>query len=151
MLHGDPAPPKRGTAAPHFLAHVYCGQTAGWIKVPLGVQVGLSPCHIVLDGDPALPWKGSQQPPNTIRGLRVHAAQSVSRVSNTRGKPGNLLEIYKVSWKFSGLVCEFAHLLLILVSILECISTKYLAVNQDQLIYEVSNLGNCQLTHLLIG
>jgi len=25
-------------------------------------------------------------------------------VSNT---PGNLLEIHKVSWKFSGLVCEF--------------------------------------------
>ena len=29
-----------------------------------------------------------------------------------------ILEIYKVSWKFSGLVCEFARLLLILVTIL---------------------------------
>ena len=27
VLDGDPAPPmERGTAAPHFLAHVYCGQ-----------------------------------------------------------------------------------------------------------------------------
>jgi len=36
-------------------------------------------------------------------------------VSNT---PGNLPEIYKVSWNFSGLVCEFTRLLLILVAIL---------------------------------
>jgi len=33
VLDGYPAPPhlKRGTAA-HFSAHVYCSQTAGWIK-----------------------------------------------------------------------------------------------------------------------
>jgi len=30
---------------------VYCGQTVGWIKMKLGVQVGLGPGHIVLDGD----------------------------------------------------------------------------------------------------
>jgi len=36
-------------------------------------------------------------------------------MSNT---PGNLLEIYKVCWKFSGLVCEFAHLSLTLVTVL---------------------------------
>ena len=28
VLDGDLAPTKRGTAAPHFLAYVYCGQTA---------------------------------------------------------------------------------------------------------------------------
>jgi len=33
---------------------VYCGQTVGWIKMKLGMQVGLGPGHIVLDGDPAL-------------------------------------------------------------------------------------------------
>jgi len=32
---------------------VHCGQTAGWIKMKLGMWVGLSPGHIVLDGDPA--------------------------------------------------------------------------------------------------
>jgi len=41
---------------------VYCGQTAGWIKMPLGVEVGLGPGHIVLDENPA-PRKGAQQPP----------------------------------------------------------------------------------------
>jgi len=34
---------------------VYCGQTVGWIKMKLGVQVGLGPGHIVLNGDPAPP------------------------------------------------------------------------------------------------
>jgi len=33
---------------------VYCGQTVGWIKMKLGVKVGLGPGRIVLDGDPAL-------------------------------------------------------------------------------------------------
>jgi len=32
---------------------VYCGQTAGWIKMKIGVQVGLGPGHILLDVDPA--------------------------------------------------------------------------------------------------
>ena len=31
----------------------YCGQTAGWIKMKLAMQVGLGPGRIVLDGDPA--------------------------------------------------------------------------------------------------
>jgi len=38
---------------------VYSGQTVGSLKMKLGVQVGLGPGHIVLDGDPApLPPKG---------------------------------------------------------------------------------------------
>ena len=39
----------------------YCGQTAGCIKIPLAMELGLGPGHIVLDGDPALnslPKKG---------------------------------------------------------------------------------------------
>jgi len=31
---------------------VYGGQTVGWIKMKFGMQVGLSPGHTVLDGDP---------------------------------------------------------------------------------------------------
>jgi len=38
----------------------YCGQTVGWIKMPLGMEVGLGPGHIVLDGD----WGPSSPPPN---------------------------------------------------------------------------------------
>jgi len=40
---------------------VYCGQTVGWIKMPLGTEVG--PGYIVLDGDPDTPPKKAQQPP----------------------------------------------------------------------------------------
>jgi len=40
----------------------YCGQTAVWIKMPLGKEVGLGPGDIVLDGDPALPGKGHNSP-----------------------------------------------------------------------------------------
>jgi len=34
---------------------VYYGQTAKSIKIKLGIEVGLGPGHIVLDGDPAPP------------------------------------------------------------------------------------------------
>jgi len=54
--------PKKG-ADPQFSAHVYCGQTAGWIKMALGMEVGLGPSYTVLDGDPApLPHKGAELP-----------------------------------------------------------------------------------------
>jgi len=38
---------------------VYCSQTVRWIKMKLGIEVGLGPGHIALDGDPASsPKKG---------------------------------------------------------------------------------------------
>ena len=43
-----------GSRWPPFSAHIYCDQTAAWIKMPLGTEVGLGPDHIALDGDPAL-------------------------------------------------------------------------------------------------
>jgi len=72
---------------------------------------------------------------------------SFYRVSNTPGNPGNLLElffppgnlgnlmeIYKVSWKLQ--VCMFVVNISYssCISDSECISTKYLVVNQDKLI-----------------
>jgi len=46
---------------------VYCGNTVGWIKLPLGTEVGLGPGHIALDGDPAAPsQKRSRQPPSSL-------------------------------------------------------------------------------------
>jgi len=60
------SPRQKGRRSPtlQFLAHVYCGQTAGWIKMALGMEVGLSPSHVVLDGDPALlPENRGQSPP----------------------------------------------------------------------------------------
>ena len=32
---------------PHFLAHVCYGQIVGWIRIPLGTEVGLDPGDIV--------------------------------------------------------------------------------------------------------
>jgi len=58
VLDGHPVytSPKKGTAQlpvklPNFRPHVYCGQTAGWIKMPLSTVVGLGPGDVVLDGD----------------------------------------------------------------------------------------------------
>ena len=70
VLDGYPVPlPKKeavlgGGAPSQFLAHVYCGQTAGWIKMALGTEVGLGPVHIVLDGDTAPLFKEGTEPPN---------------------------------------------------------------------------------------
>jgi len=43
---------KGAEPPPQFSAHFYCGQTDGCIKMPLGMDVGLSPVDFVLDGDP---------------------------------------------------------------------------------------------------
>ena len=40
---------------PQFSAHVYCGKTAGWIKMALATEEGLNPGDFMLDGDPAIP------------------------------------------------------------------------------------------------
>ena len=65
VLDGDPAPssppppPRRGALADPTFRPMYCGQTAAWIKMPLGMEVGLGPGHIVLDGEPcSSPKKG---------------------------------------------------------------------------------------------
>jgi len=63
---------KKGTAPSQFLAHVYCGHTAGWIKMPLGTEVNLSPGDVVLDGVPAPPTsrrKGAQ--PLSFRSMSI--------------------------------------------------------------------------------
>ena len=49
-LDGDPAPPPLKGHSPQFSANVRCGQTAGWTKMPLGMEVGLDPGVVVLDG-----------------------------------------------------------------------------------------------------
>jgi len=61
VLDGVAPIPKRGTAPPASV-HVYCGQTAGWMKTPLGTEVDVGPGHIVLDGVPALQEMGTAAP-----------------------------------------------------------------------------------------
>ena len=55
--------PKIVGGTPQFTAHVYCGQTAGCIKMPRSTEVDLSSGHIVSDGDPAPSQKGHITPP----------------------------------------------------------------------------------------
>jgi len=51
VLHGAPASSlKRGTAAPNFRPMTVVAKTAGLIKMPLGMDVGLGRSHVVLDG-----------------------------------------------------------------------------------------------------
>jgi len=57
---GTQLPFLQMSKAPKFLTHVYCGQTDRGIKMPLGMEVGLGPGHIVLDRDPVLLPKGAQ-------------------------------------------------------------------------------------------
>jgi len=74
VLDEDPAsPPQKGGGAPKFLSHVYCGQTAGWIKMAFGMEVGLSPGDFVLDGDPAASPKRGQSPLPNFRPISIVA------------------------------------------------------------------------------
>jgi len=76
--------------------------------------------------------------------LPCHLCRVYCGLSNTPGNPGNLLElfsppgnprnlleIYKVSWKFSGLVCMVVSLILVTVLVFRSTSIKYLTVNRD--------------------
>jgi len=59
---------------PQFSAHIRCGQMAGWIKKPLGMEVRLGPGDFVLDGDPASRFqKGGRAPPLNFRSMSVVA------------------------------------------------------------------------------
>ena len=58
-----PSPLPKKERSFQFSAHVYRGQTAAWIMMPLGMEVGLGPGDFVLDGDPASPpQKGERSP-----------------------------------------------------------------------------------------
>jgi len=58
-----PSPlPQKGRSPTQFSAHVYCGQTAAWIKMPLGTDVGLGLRDIVFDVDPATLRKKAHPP-----------------------------------------------------------------------------------------
>jgi len=71
---GTQPPPHMGVERPpQFSAHFYCGQTAGCIKMPLGMEVGLSPVDFVLDGDPAPPLPKRRQSPPNFRPMSIVA------------------------------------------------------------------------------
>ena len=76
VFDGDPAPQKKGTAPTQFSVHVYCGQTAGWMKTPLGTEVDLRQGHIVLDGDRAPRESGTAAP--SFRSMSIVATVAIS-------------------------------------------------------------------------
>jgi len=77
---GTHLPLPKGVQSPQFSTHIYCGKTAGCIKVPLHMEVGLSPDHIMLDG--------AQLPPPKKRGgtaqfsAHVYCGQMVAHLSS---------------------------------------------------------------------
>ena len=67
-------PPEKGKELPQFLVHVYCGQTAGCIKMPFGMDVGLSLGDFVVRWRLSLPpqkWGGA--PPPNFRPMFIEA------------------------------------------------------------------------------
>ena len=59
VLHGEQAPPKKGTAVPIFVPCLLWPN--GWMDqdaMPLDRGVDVGPGDIVLDGDPAPPKRG---------------------------------------------------------------------------------------------
>jgi len=59
---GTHLPSSKGEQPPpQFSAHICCGKMAGWIKMPLGMEVGFGPGDCVRWG-PSSPQKGAQPP-----------------------------------------------------------------------------------------
>ena len=65
--------------SPQFSVHVYCGQTAGWIKMSLDMDVVIGPGDIVLDGDPAPPTQKNAQNPQFL--AHVYCGRTVAHLS----------------------------------------------------------------------
>jgi len=64
---------------------VYCGQKAGWMKMSLGMEVGLGlgPGHIVLDGDSApRTERSTAAPPSFQPTLLRHSRPSQQLLSS---------------------------------------------------------------------
>ena len=65
--------PYKGQSLPIFGP---CGQTADWITMPLGMEVGLCPGHIVLCGPSSPSQKGHIKSSITFRPMSVVAKRS---------------------------------------------------------------------------
>jgi len=64
---GPSSTPLKGHS-PQFSANVHCGRTAGWTKMPLGMEVGPCPGDFMFDGDPATPIEKGHTHPHSIFG-----------------------------------------------------------------------------------
>jgi len=106
---GANSPPQKwGGTPPQFSSDVYCGQTTGWIKMPLGTEVEVGRRHIVLDGDPATrPQKGGTWYGGRTR-PRPHCARwGPSYPSPKRGhSPPNFWPMFIAAKRLDGSRCN---------------------------------------------
>jgi len=63
VCFGRGSPSPKG-AQPPFSAHICCGQMSAWIKMSLGMKLGLGQGDFALDGDHAPLPKRGRSPPN---------------------------------------------------------------------------------------
>ena len=83
---GTQPPTQKGRSATQFSAHVYCGQTAAWIKVQLGIgtEVGLGLRDTVFAMDPATPRKKGTPTPSQFL-AHVYCGQMAGRMKPPLG------------------------------------------------------------------
>jgi len=96
-----PSCPSPKVHSPQFLAYICCGQMAGWIKMPLGREIGLSPSDIVLDGDPAPPRPKVAEPQFSSH---VYCGQTVDGFKMALGTEVGLSSVQRrcVGWGTSS-------------------------------------------------
>jgi len=80
-------PPQKGAEPPpQFSAHFDCGQTAGRVKMPLRMDVGLRPEDFVLDGDPVpTAQKGGEAPLPPKCSAHVYCGQTARWINMQLG------------------------------------------------------------------
>jgi len=79
---GPSYPSPKGARLHQFSVHICCGQKAAWMKMPLGLEVGLGLGDFVLDGNPVpLPKKGAEAPDKKFRPMFIVA----KRLDGSRG------------------------------------------------------------------
>jgi len=77
---GTSSTSPKAAQTPQFSVHICCGQMTGWIKMPLGMEVGLGPGDFVLDENPSPFPKRGQSPlpnfgPTSIVAKRLHGSR----------------------------------------------------------------------------
>ena len=95
------SPSKKVSQQPHhFLAHVYCDQTAGWIKIPLGTEISFGPDHVVIDGDPAPPTElGTAAPTFRSMSMWPNGRPSQQLLSSFYIYEKNRLRTHVMTWR----------------------------------------------------
>ena len=73
VRRGPSSPSPKGAQPPIFGPYLLSAN-GWWIKVPLGMEVGVGPCNFVLDGDPAPPRQSAAL--STFRPTSIVAKRS---------------------------------------------------------------------------